>query len=539
MLSSIRSGLLAPAAVVALAAGALGAPAANAAAPAPVTTNPQATPAPGFAATGVRTQGCEPGETPGWVGLGDVTLGVSVQSPDGAASTARFSVRDERTGQAVKTTAPVTGGTAAVKPGNLVDGRTFAWQAQALTAHATGRPTPWCSFRVDTTPPSTLAVTSTDFPATGTPAKYAGQYGTFTITGTDKAPATGAASGVACYQVVLQGTLGVHQDCHGANMVPAAADGSATVRLRPADWGTNVLQVQAMDNAGNVAGPLSYTFYARSNPNPPNTPGDVNGDGVPDILLPDAAGNLQVISADATGTTPSSTVPAVLGPWGSWAGSQLVHRGSDGSHAPMDDLLAYRPGGTALYDYRNFDYGVFGRGAMLLDRPDSWDIPDLPADFPADWSNVEQLAELGPLDDSSSSALLTVEGGNLWLFDSPLAYRTVRQLSTTGTWSGYDVIAPGKAADGSLALWSREKATGELRSYPIGKNADGTYDFAALADPAGGTVIGSFPVADYPTLGSSGDGNGDGKPDLYAVTAARHLLTFDGVTAPKDLGLLK
>ncbi|MFD8781748.1 hypothetical protein [Kitasatospora sp. NPDC059599] len=36
-----------------------------------------------------------------------------------------------------------------------------------------------------------------------------------------------------------------------------------------------------------------------------------------------------------------------------------------------------------------------------------------------------------------------------------------------------------------------------------------------------------------------GDGDGDGQPDLYAVPADRHLLTFDGVTTPKDLGVLR
>ncbi|GAA2254775.1 MULTISPECIES: hypothetical protein [Kitasatospora] len=91
---------------------------------------------------------------------------------------------------------------------------------------------------------------------------------------------------------------------------------------------------------------------------------------------------------------------------------------------------------------------------------------------------------------------------------------------------------------GSLALWARERATGTLRTYPVGKLADGTYDFSALADPASGTVAGTFPVDEYPTLASVGDIDGDGVPDLYAVTAERHLLTFHGFTAPKDLGVL-
>ncbi|MFD0571923.1 hypothetical protein ACFQ0T_25260 [Kitasatospora gansuensis] len=95
------------------------------------------------------------------------------------------------------------------------------------------------------------------------------------------------------------------------------------------------------------------------------------------------------------------------------------------------------------------------------------------------------------------------------------------------------MIEPAVAADGSLTLRSRELATGQLREYAVPKGADGTYDFAALAAPAAGTVVGTFPVADYPTLDSSADGN------LYAVTASRHLVTFTGLTHPKDRGLLK
>ncbi|MER5637058.1 hypothetical protein ABT095_08885 [Kitasatospora sp. NPDC002227] len=523
--------LLASAAVVALSAGVIGAPVASAAAPVPVVSDPKAAPVPGFAATGLHTQGCEPGETPGWVGSKDVTLAVGVQSQD--AATARFSVRDERTGQAVKTTAPVADGAASIKPGNLADGRTFAWQAQALTAHATGKPTPWCSFRVDTTAPGSAVVSSTDFPADGPSGKYAGQYGSFTFTAADPAPATGRASGIACYHYVLQGTLSVGGTCQDTDAVMAGPDGSATLQIRPTDWGTNTLKVQAVDNAGNVSSPVSYTFYARSNPNPPNTLGDVDGDGVPDILLPDSAGNLQIISAAAHDTTPSSVVPAARAARSTgWTGAQLAHRGSDGAHAPMDDLLVHYPGAGSLLEYRNMDQGGFAGGWNEVGRYNSA--------YPSeDWSQVDQLVVLGPLDGPYRPAMITVENGDLWFSDYYDSAQHVLQLSTTGTWSGYDLIAPGKQADGSLLIWSREKATGTLRSYRAVLGTDGTYDFSALADPAGGAVIGSFPVADYPVVGSSGDGNGDGRPDLYAVTAARHLLTFDGVAAPKDLGLLK
>ncbi|MFJ8626845.1 hypothetical protein ACIRD3_28955 [Kitasatospora sp. NPDC093550] len=52
-------------------------------------------------------------------------------------------------------------------------------------------------------------------------------------------------------------------------------------------------------------------------------------------------------------------------------------------------------------------------------------------------------------------------------------------------------------------------------------------------------VATGFTTAAYPMLGSSGDGDGDGKPDLWAVTGDRHLVTFSGWSAPKDLGALR
>ncbi|WP_371481635.1 hypothetical protein [Kitasatospora sp. NBC_00315] len=521
---------LAAAAAFALAAGLLAAPAAAAADGAPV-SGPRTLPSPGFAATGVHS-GCGDAGEPGWINTAAPTLTVTSTVPD-----VRFTVRDDATSAHTKVfdaTAQTSAGSAQVAVTGLTDGHAYSWRAKGVQADG---PTDACRFRVDATAPAQPTVESTDFPSAGTPAKYAGQSGLFTFRATD------AASGVACYHY----TLGLYpdrgNDCTARGSVLAGPDGLVTVPIRPTSWGTNTLTLTAVDNAGNVTWPTSYTFYAPSNPSPPAVPGDVDGDGVPDIPLPDSAGNLQIISAAASSARPTSTVAAGYAPnRQSWAGYQLAHRGWGQWHAPMDDLIAFAPGTYAPSFYRNSDYGTFAAGSIRLTRPadDPFaEEPTFPADFPADWSKTDQLVALGALGQDQQSSLLTVEAGDLWLLTDPSNYSfsTVRKLGA-GSWTGYELIAPGKAADGSLALWSREKASGTLRSYPIAHNADGSWDFAALADPASGTVIGNFPLADYPVLGSSGDGNGDGRPDLYAVTATRHLLTFDGVSTPRDLGPL-
>ncbi|MER5862659.1 hypothetical protein [Kitasatospora sp. NPDC002040] len=502
--------LLTSAAAVALAAGLLSAPAASAAGSA--VTEPHAVPAPGFASTGARTDACDDTTVPGFVGT---TAPVLTARTTGTQ--ARYALWDETSGgKLFDQSVPAVDGLLSAAPTGLTDGHTYAWRYWPAGG---GKPTPKCHFRVDVSAPTGPVVSSTDFPASNsgqTPQKYAGQTGSFTF----------RAEGATCYQYVLNGTLSVGSPCQA----PAGPDGSLTVQLKPRQWGTNVLTVQATDDAGNVAQPVSYTFYAPSNPNPVSAPGDVDGDGVPDILLPDLAGNLQVISTDGTGTTPSSLIAAQRSPGGvSWAGAEVVNRGYE-NHYPVSDLLALSPGNGSLYFYRNFDLGEFSNGPVLGGRRPT-DTPGIASN----WSHATQLAGLGTLDQYPGSSVLSVEDGDLLLFTEPGNNRfwASKKLSTGAAWAGYQVIEPAVAADGSLTLRSRELATGQLREYAVPKAADGTYDFTALAAPAAGTVVGTFPVAAYPTLDSSADGN------LYAVTADRHLLTFTGVTNPKDRGLLK
>lgn len=520
-----------------------------------VISNPHATPGPGFAATGVHTDACDKTTAPGWIGAASATVGATVAG----AAKAHFGVRDTTVKPAVelfKGETPVAAdGTAQVQLSGLKDGHTYTWHARA-TAEGESARTEACHFRVDLTPPS-LSVNSTDFPASGsgvTPPKFAGQSGMFTIKGADVAPVGGAASGVACYQYALAPvSLSIFTSCAGPNTIAAAADGSASLQLKPTDWGTNNLVVQAMDNAGNVSQPFSYNFYAPWNPNPPQALGDVDNDGVPDIVLPDAAGNLQVISTDSGNTVPSETVPAAAAPsGGSWTSFEVVHRGWDNT-APADSVFARNlssPQTKAnVYEYRN--QGTFNlqpSNATLIPRPstcaDTAANPvTCPADYANDWAAADQIVAFGPMSPlGPTPSLLTLENGNLWLFgDGNLQFGSedAQKLTTTGNWTGRDLIAPGPDAKGNQALWARDRATGQLHVYPLPLKADGNLDFSALADPTSGVVAGGFTTAVYPTLGSSGDINGDGVADLWAVTADRHLVTFNGYTAPKDLGALK
>ncbi|MFG2842514.1 hypothetical protein ACGF12_04975 [Kitasatospora sp. NPDC048296] len=488
---------------------------------------------------------CDSTADPTWIGrsINGPALNAKV-----TGTSARFGVWDVTTGaeEPVFTgEAQASNQQAGLNVPGLLDGHSYAWHAWALQGTQTSAPSADCHFTVDTTSP-TATVSSTDFPASGPATKYAGQFGTFVLKGADPVPSGGEASDVACFRYGW-GDLGVG-GCDSPDAVTPENDGTATVNLRVLNWGTNTLNVQVIDNAGNVGG-ASYTFYAPWNQNPPKALGDVDGDGIPDVLLPDSVGNLQIISGNSGDTTPSATIRAVVSPnQSSWTNVQVAHRGWDANaHAPMDDLLMHPSGSPALYFYNNQDYASFTRGVMPISRPTSCQdaagtATACPAGFAADWHKADQIALIGSLDTRMVSSLMTVEDGNLWLFANPgFSYRlrTARQLATNGAWAGYDLIAPGPDSAGNLTLWARERATGDLHAYPIAKKADGSYDFSALADPKANVVASGFTVDKYPTLGSSGDVDGDGQPDLWAVTADRHLVYFSGWSDPTDVGALR
>ncbi|WP_327677725.1 hypothetical protein [Kitasatospora sp. NBC_00458] len=544
------------AAAAALAAGLLAAPAAAAAETGLRVTGTTASPQPGIVSAGVLTDACDAATAPGWIGrtIDGPTLKATVASDTTGTLSARFSVRDQTAGDtaafsAVREASAWNKEASTLVPG-LVDGHSYAWNARALQGHKISPASPDCHFKVDLTS-AQPAVSSTDFPPLGSgqkPGKYAGETAAFVLTGTDPVPAGGGeASGLACYRYAFNDNSGLNGGCAGDSVKPGP-DGIATLTTKVKEWGTNILYVQAVDNAGNVSFTTSYSFYAPSDPRPkPSVLGDVDGDGVRDILLPDAAGNLQIIGTGSADTTPTSVLTKAAAPNRvSWSGFQTAHRGWRG-HAPMDDVLVHQPGSPALYFYYNTDNGAFRQYPSVVTRPTGCQDAAgadaaCPADYAPDWSKADQTVALGSLNTQLSPSLLTVENGDLWLFANPgLQYRlsTARKLTAGGLWTGYDLVAPGADKAGNLALWARERANGALHAYAVPKKGDGTFDFSALADPSAGVVATGFTPDAYPTLGSEGDLDGDGTADLWAVGADRHLLRYSGWTAPKDLGVLR
>ncbi|MEV7356403.1 ricin-type beta-trefoil lectin domain protein [Kitasatospora sp. NPDC091276] len=568
---------------------------------APSTWGPATSPTPGFASNPSLNAACQtpntgrPWDNPGWIGANQsITLSANSWSPSGQNLQSNFHVWDDndKGWQLVQGSAWAGAwNTLSVPVGSLTDGHQYGWLANSTDGGLTSPDTNWCYFRVDKTPP-TVSLGSADFPPSGTPnpspkffASDPGNPGTFTLTGTDPAPAGGNSSGVACirWTTVPTNANQTGWGCGGGsgNGEGVVAGGNGTFRYSPGTWGTNTVWFQAQDNAGNYSQVGSYTFYAPWNKNATPVFGNVTGSRRPDVLTPDANGNLRVMEANTDpGNVPAAPAAAAPGAQDpafrgtNWSNYQVTHRGSLQRGSFVDDVLAHNTTGGGelakhLYKVKNDGNGHFDGIPTDLAKPtacygtDNVLAPDCGTlNYPGDWAQASQVLALGTptgevtkpvtLPDPqnpgqtvtkytiSQTVLLSVENGALWLY-SPTAAGTLqnaRKLSADNVWNGYDLINPGPAAGTAQAtLWARNQATGQIRSYAVTGGA--TPDYGALAGPAGGAVIldgRGTTAANYPRIGSSGDLDGDGLPDLWTVDGSGRFAIWKGATTNGTAG---
>ncbi|KMO98491.1 FG-GAP repeat domain-containing protein [Streptomyces roseus] len=529
-------------AAVALALGlSVAAPAAAAADPAaPTVTATRTSPTPGFAGED-RSSDCDTdpysGSGAGWIGLGgDLTFRATASSPTGAPLQTTFQLWDtayggKRTDQAsIRTTWPEAATT--FGRDRFADGGQYAWRARATDGKLTSPYTAWCYFRVDHTPP-TAEVTTDASP------KRAGEEATFTLKGTD----TDAGSGIACARWRTDPTPSVGWRCSDESRdahVVRLTDGATDIKVKPATWGSQSVYLQTMDNAGNVSQDAVLSYYAQTS-TAPAAFGDIDADGKPDVLVPDAEGNLRIPGSDPRLIT-HARANAAPGGSGSWAEIQYTHRGTF-SGAGVDDLLAHAPGGGTLYLFRNDGAGRFtGQGPVLLRKPTlclnaaGEGISCADHGLGADWSAVTGIAAYGsPRGDSAvdgvlpNTSVLFVETGRLWLATrGGFGLRSATLLSDDERWAGYDLLTPGAAQGTDFpTLWARSRADGSVRAFSVAGTADAP-DFSAFADPAAGPSLGTFGAAQHPRIGSDGDLTGDGLPDLWSADASGKVTVFAG-----------
>ncbi|ROQ93641.1 concanavalin A-like lectin/glucanase superfamily protein [Streptomyces sp. 2132.2] len=529
---------------------------------------PRTRPTPGFADSGAyadcRTPGAaNPWDNPGWISANNnITLTTQTYSATKRQLQTTFQLWDDDNNGA--TTWHQTGwngdyGDATVDVGPLIDGHQYGWTARDTDGTLTSTETEWCYFRVDRTPP-TAAVTSTDFPASGTVGalpKHVNEEGTFTLTGTDRAPAGGGrTSGLACARWTTDPVKAADTSwkCTGSAADPRIiklTGGTATIKVTPPRWGTNFVYLQTQDVAGNMSQPVAYSYYAPSKAN--NTPvfGDITGDSKADVLLADGGGNLRQIGGDADPAGAVTARPNLATGWSTWSGVQTTHRGSL-SYKNVDDLIAHRPTDPNLYIFPNDATARFdGQAPIAIGKPTTCQsatgatIPCATNGYGTDWSKTTQIAAFGsPAGESAQdgalakTSLLFVENGRLWLAKAALTANKLAAsailLSANDTrWDGYELLTPGRAQGTDLpTLWARSKTDGTLHAFSV-KGTPEALDLTGFTNPAAGTISGTYDPARYPRVGSDGDLTGDGIPDLWAVDTTQQLFAFKGLgTAP-------
>ncbi|MBT2445659.1 ricin-type beta-trefoil lectin domain protein [Streptomyces sp. ISL-43] len=534
----------------------------------PTVGNPRTSPTPGFAGTGAysacRTPGTtNPSDNPGWLGANtNVHLTSATNSATGRQLQTTFKLWDDDAGTATWSQTGWNGssGDAVVDVGKLIDGHQYGWTSVATDGTLVSAETSYCYFRVDGTPPS-AAVTSVDFPASGTTGghpKRVGEPGTFTLAGADNAPINGStrSSGLACARWTTDPVKAASDwNCSDTDSrITKLTGGKATVNFTPQAWGTNYLYLQTQDNAGNMSQPVAYSFYVPSNPKSPAPIfGDINGDSKADVVLADAAGNIRQINGGGDpATSPVALARSSLSGNG-WSGIQLTHRGNLGDK-PVDDLFAHEPAKPNLYVFTNNGTGlVDGQAPTNVVKPTRCVGPDAKAitcsthDFGADWSKVTQIAAFGSLTGDSvpgspnslpQTSLLFVENGRLWLALPGIKPNrlddTAILLSANDTrWDGYDLITPGRAQGTNFpTLWARSKTDGTLHAFSI-KGTPEAPVLTGFTDPSAGLFDGKIDRIRYSRVGSDGDLTGDNIPDLWAVDKDQQLVVFNGIgTAP-------
>lgn len=192
-----------------------------------------------------------------WVNTLTPTISATLSDPDGGTVDGHFWVQRGDDAQGVfsgAVTVPSgTVGSVRVESGRLKEGQTYAFGVKAADCCVYGPSAPFFWFGVDTTRPLAPTVTSSDYPSNSTWNKGPGQAGSFTFSMPSSDPS------VTGYQWALDGAP-------DPNQVKAVTAGApVTFQLTPATAGRHVLQVQAVDRAGNVsAGITKYVFHVGS-----------------------------------------------------------------------------------------------------------------------------------------------------------------------------------------------------------------------------------------------------------------------------------
>ncbi|MFF4607405.1 DNRLRE domain-containing protein [Streptomyces sp. NPDC001339] len=441
------------------------------------------------------------------IGNTDVQLHATIRDPDGGTLDARFIMwRTGVTGNVFDETVSVTSGSVAkvtVPKSTFKDRTSYSWQVRAEDGRTVSAwtPNPPCRFTVYKERPSFRpAVSSKEYPIAhdggdapewGAPARTTG---TFTL-------ANGGSKDVVKY------VYGLDQKNPTSVAAPSSPGGSVDVKLTPSHAGPHVVYAYSEDRAGNRSDTGAYLFYA-SGAGVKDKPGDLNGDGHPDKWATDFDGKLYMYPGTGNGAFGSRLVAAESG----FKDTLLTRRG-DHTQDGYEDLVARHPDGK-LWIYANTGFGA-------VDTENRQEMEGF--DTQLDTAKIDQLVGAGDISGDGHPDLLARVGDSVWLLvGHPYGYITEAYPIADSGWAKRTLIAPGDmTGDGPIDLMARDDADGKIYLYrgEADEETGGTKPASLVNGAPSVYGASNWHSTNRPMLITPGDANGDGVPDLWAVTA--------------------
>ncbi|MER7621675.1 VCBS repeat-containing protein [Streptomyces sp. NPDC126503] len=489
--------------------------------------------------TKVNTTECGNGTSYVTLGNTDVTLTAQVWDPDGGDVNVQFHLWatgkhdvapgvffDKKIRVTVSSTNSAGAPARVVVPKTLLDqykgasNGQFSWKAQVEDVADASFASDWtptqgapgCRFGFDPTAPSVMpTVQSVDavYPE-NTEGALARTQGSFVF----------GANGVGD---ITEYRWALDRTPPNNSVKPTAPGGSVTVPVTPLTPGPHTLYVQAFDAGKNASPIYPYRFYAKS-PGVMDKPGDVNGDGLPDMFAVDGTDNLKLYGGTGNGAV-ATTIPLSSG--GGWAGALLTHRG-DWNEDFYEDLVARKADGK-LWLYPNSGQGEFTEDT----KQEVWFFPEEQSGAEFAPSTIKQIVSVGditPNAESYNPDFVAVVGDQLWFFPGysggTLEYGY--PIGNSG-WGKMTLASPGDVdGDGFVDIIARDTTNGELWLYH-GKSRgdadgdgvpDGGTDPSSLGAGSSRTAYGTgWTTTARPLITATGDSNADGIPDMWSTTS--------------------